>query len=237
MKRKIAKHGLRTLIISLIIFIVLLWVMKAPVMSMILTNKLRVKVKVGRIVMRPSYTKIHHFKIKNPHGIRKRTAFSTKEIDVKYQFSQLFDNPRVIDEINMEDVFLGIDFINLIGTENNWAEILSNMPKAKGSSKPILIKKLTLKNFKVEIWGKGFNAALKKKVEIPSLTFTNINSEKGFPTEQLVAAIFSSAGIKEYIKHLFTPDSIFEELFAPFSDQGEVQVKEKGSSKEEPLLH
>lgn len=235
MKRKIVHHGLKVFVTVLVIFVVLVWVMKAPVMSMILSNKLRVKVKVGRIVMRPSYTKIHNFRIKNPPGYKRRTALNAKKIDVNYQFSHLFDNPREIDQIVIDDVFLAIDFKNLVGSENNWTEILENMPRSDKSANPILIKKLVLNNFVVEIWGRGFNAALKKKVKIPQIILTDINSKDGFPTEQLVAQIFSQAGIKDYLKKLFSPDNILQEIFAPFSlGESEWEQKKGPSLREEP---
>ena len=199
-------------------------------MSMILTHQMRVDVRLGRILMRPTYTKIHNFRIKNPKGYHKKTALSVKEIDMEYKLSELFDTPSVTNEIVMKDIFLGIYFKNLIGSENNWQDIVDNIPKAKKSAKPSVVKKLTMENLTVEIWGKGFNAALKKKVLIPSLTFTDIDSEQGFPTEQLIAAIFGSAGIKEYVKKHFSPDGILKDIFSPFS----MRENEEGSFRKEP---
>ena len=198
--------------------IIALWLLKAPIMSSYLSKKMGVDVSILGITMRPSAAKIYRFKISNPMRFKSRTAFSAKEIFMQYTFGQLFATPTVIDLIELNEIFLGIEFSNPLGTQNNWTAIAAKMPERKSKGEGVLIRKLVLNDIDIEIKGMGLDAITgsTQKKHIARLEFNNINSNEGFPTEQLIQAVFGSAGLKDYIKNLFSPSNTIKDAVQPF---------------------
>ena len=204
-------------ILIIIIAVVVVWVLKAPIMSSYLSKKLGVPVSMLGIKMRPSYTRISRFHIANPRGSKTKTAFSTKTINIDYDLKELFGDRTTIDRIDLNDVFLGIEFYNPLGTKNNWTAIGGNLSKKKSNGHPYLIRKLVISDMDVEIYGMGLSGLLGgvEKKHIDRLEFTNINSKDGFPTEQLIEAIFGRAGLQDYIKNLFSPQGVIKDAVKP----------------------
>jgi|GEM_PF-2833611 len=150
----------------------------------------------------PSHTNIHTFAVKNPPGFKGR-AFAADEIAVNYRLKGLFGDPTVIDEIEVKHSVLRIDFANSVGTQNNWTALGQMMPKQKKQSH-VIIRKLVLTDFNVEVY--GFNLFVKtKQTHFDRLEFDNIDSLEGFPTDRLIRLIFQSSGIEQYIQNLFGP--------------------------------
>ncbi len=199
--------------------LITLWALKVPLMSAYLSNRLGVPVSMLGVKIRPSYTSITRFRVANPRSAKTKTAFASKKIRADYAIKELFGSPSTVDQITLNDVFLSIEFYNPLGTVNNWTEIAKNMPKQekKKKGKGYLIRKLVINDLLVEIHGMGLGGLL-GKVEtkrIPRLEFTNISSEEGFPTEQLIQAIFGRTGLDKYIKDLFSPGRIIPDAAKP----------------------
>lgn len=199
--------------------VIALWFLKVPIMSAYLSNRLGIPVSMLGIKIRPSYTTITRFRIANPRSAKTKTAFASKKIRADYSVQELFGTPTTVDQISLNNVFLSIEFYNPLGTVNNWTEIAKNMPKKEGKKKGkgYLIRKLVINDLLVEIHGMGLGGLL-GKVEtkrIPRLEFTNISSEEGFPTEQLIRAIFGRTGLDQYIKDLFSPGRIIPDAAKP----------------------
>ena len=78
-----------------------------------------------------------------------------------------------------------------------------------------MIKRLILNNITIEIRGLGISGqTITKKVD--HLEVDNIDSTKGFPTEQLVKKVFGGSGILQYIQNAFSPEKALEDLVDPF---------------------
>lgn len=216
--RCMKKLGWKMILLIVLAAIVFLWLIKAPIMASYLTKKMRVPVSIGRISMWPSSTTIHNFKVTNPRGFKTRTAFQADKIQMNYQFDHLVGDPSEIDQILINDIFLSIEFSNPLGTQNNWTKISERMPKQK-SQKNVIVHKLILTNMAVEIRGLGFIGKPQTR-HIERLEFDEISSEKGFPTEQLVSAIFGGAGLRQYIEDAFNPAKTIEKFLNPFKGLG-----------------
>jgi len=240
MRKVFFGKGIPFVLVIILIAIVTFWVVKAPIMSSYLSSKLNVPVSMTGIKMRPSYTVISRFRIANPKGFRMAKAFSAKTITVNYGFKNLLATPSVIDQIVLRDLFLGIEFSNSLGTENNWTQILSGFEKKAGKKqgRSVLIKKLVLENLDVEIHGMGVTALLAgsavQKKHIDHLEFNNIDSKNGFPTERLIQAIFGSAGLQDYIKKFLSPGGVIDNILSPFlGDESEHKIKKPLPAKAE----
>jgi hypothetical protein len=54
--------------------------------------------------------------------------------------------------------------------------------------------------------------------KIDRLEFNEINSREGFPTKQLINAIFQGAGLQDYIKNMLNPENVIKKFL--FSENG-----------------
>ena len=203
--------------------VVFLWLIKTPMLSSYLTNKMRVPVSIGWVGLGIDHVTFHSLRIKNPPGFREGAAFRAHEITCQYQLSKLFANPAVIEQILVQTSTLRIDFSNALGSRNNWTEIAERMGPKKGSAE-VFIRKLILSDFTVEIRGlgaKGLLLKVPKTKHFDRLEFDNIDSKKGFPTDELIQQIFQGAGIQQYIQDLLSPLKNPQNLLNPLPFFGE----------------
>lgn len=104
-------------------------------------------------------------------------------------------------------------------TKNNWAEITDKIKEKKNDKddEGIIVKTILINKLTVKITGMGISGKVKKKLTIDSITLNDINSKEGFPTKQLIVAIFQSAKMKDYLKGILDYKSFFNEILFPFN--------------------
>jgi hypothetical protein len=176
-----------------------LWMMKAPILSQALSSNLRIGISVGTISVWPSETEMRWVKVKNPWGFKKNSACKVAKIHVLYRWDQLKGQPSVIDLIELDGVKVNIEFSNANGTSSNWSKILSQMPKMK-KAKEVLVTKLIVRNFSVEISGLKGSKTIVKNVDY--MEFDDIDSKEGFPTRELISEIFGQAELMQFIEEI-----------------------------------
>ncbi len=206
------KHGL----ITLLGVIVFLWLIKAEIVSFYLHHKIRVPISIGWLNTTFSHAIFRDFRIHNPKDFHHSSALYVRDLKMFYRFSELFKDPLVIDEIRMKDVFLDIELLNQSGSENNWTEISRQMKPSK-ENKGVVLRKLILDGLTVEISGPSLIGGRVRK-EVDHLEFDHMNSQKGFPTEQLIHKIFGGAGVEEYIENAFNPGELIEGVINPIRE-------------------
>jgi hypothetical protein len=214
-------------IIILTIFI--LWIIKTPLIASYLSKKLKTDVSISSIGISTNRIVINNFKLKNPPKTKSKYAFVTNRITFSYSFSKLFSSPTIIDNILLENINLDIECDNPLCTKNNWTTIVKKIDEneqKKKSEKEILIKKLVMKEMDVQIVGLGLDFNKTKTAHISHIEFNNINSKTGFPTQQLIAAIFRSAGLKDYLKGLLDTKGIFENVIDTFKGVSDNSLEE-----------
>ena len=222
------------IILGLTLFI---WFSKASFLSAYLTKKLKTNVSVSDVGFpTSSRIKIQNFEIKNPEGHKNRTAFSCKLIDVNFSWDEVGKNPSVISTIDMKDNYLLVDCENAICSKNNWSKIIQSISqKEKGAreNREVIIKKLSMTNLDVDVRGMGLPLTISKKVNIPYIEFTNVNSKDGFPTQELIGAVFRKAGLMDYIKGVFEKNGIIDKFFKlpKLFGENEVKSNEKAETK------
>ncbi len=204
--------GFFAVVLSLVAIVVFVWLIKAPLVAHYLTGKMKVPVSLSSLNLGASKTVIENFRINNPRGFHSKAAFQAKEIEVDYRTKALLHNPSEIDLIDVRDIFLSIELRNLKGTDNNWTAIAANIPKEQ-SSRHLIIHKLVLTNMTVDIRGLGLTGKNQVK-KIDRLEFHEIDSREGFPTKQLIQAIFQGAGIQDYLQDILqgNPQNVIKKL-------------------------
>ena len=206
------RYGWKFFILIILASLVFVWLIRAPLISSYLSKKLRIEISIRWIGVWPTYMNIHGFAVKNPPGYHEK-AFKAEEITCRYNLGQLLGNPTVIDSIEIKNPVLRIDFTNPLGTANNWTALAERMPERKSRSN-VVIRKLILTNFNVEIY--GANLLVKpKQTHFDRLEFDEIDSQQGFPTARLIRMIFQSSGIDQYLQDLFNPEQNIQNLLSP----------------------
>ena len=207
----------------IILIVVVVWVIKTPIIASYLSNKLKTDVSMSNIAVSTKKMTIKNFRIKNPKGSKRRYAFTAKKIEVNYSFSELMSAPSIVDSILVQDINLDIECSNPLCTKNNWTTIIDNInakEKKSVSKKEVLLKELTLKNMDVAITGLGLDFNKTKKVNVASIEFNNISNKTGFPTQELIAAIFKSAGLTDYLKGILESKGFWEGVIKGFKELG-----------------
>lgn len=199
---------------------VFIWLLIAPIASSYLSKTLGMKVSVGSVTIRPRVVKISNFKIDNPWKYKATRAFEADSITSFYEWNRLKDNPSIIDRIEIDQIYLGIEFANPLGTKNNWSDLLSNMPE-RSDAKEVIVHKLVMKNMTVKITGMGIMAKTQTKT-FDRMEFSNVSSKHGFPVDELIVKIFGNAGLMQYIQDVIPdPGKMIKQLLPkkifPFS--------------------
>lgn len=183
-----------------------LWLIKVPVLSLYLQDKLRLPISIEWMSIWPRESLIREFRIENPKGFSEKNAMKVDAITIVYKIPNLFSSVSQIEEIFLDTVTVDVEFIN--ETVNNWTELSKNMPKPK-KLHPVKIKSLIAKDLNIIIRNmEGAHYELKKHVD--ELKLQNLNSEKGFPTELVIQKIFGSFELEDLLKDAFDPFHLFE---------------------------
>lgn len=195
------KRGWKVIVISIVAVLAILWFLPAPIVSSYLSKMLGMRVSVASVVAGPSKMKLRHFKISNPYSYKQRYALKAASILSSYHWKNLMSNPRVIDQIEIHEIKLAIEFADALGKQNNWSELISEIPTRKEHAREVIVKKLILINVSAEILGMGFLTKNETRT-IDRMEFTNVSSKEGFPTRELIAQIFGRANLMQYIKDI-----------------------------------
>lgn len=191
--------------------LVLAWIFKAPFLSYYLSKKLKVPVSLHSLKFSKGQMVISDLEIKNPLKYQERTAFKAVKIVARYKKENL---PGKIDSVEVTDALMNINCKNPLCTKNNWTDIIDGIsqkeekkPKQKVEIRRLYFNALTIDAEDVKLFpGK------KDRLVLRNLEFTNLSNETGFPMQQLIAAIFRSAGLKDILKDILQKPSVFEDV-------------------------
>lgn len=181
--------GAALLILVLLAASLYLWGAKTSVVAHFLSRQLNVPVTIHQLDMSSRRASIDRLWLGNPPGSRTSTSFSSQTMTIDSTLDQILGNPLIIDEIDIADIFVGIEFYDASGTDNNWSRILDvEHIKKKKDSKDYLIRRLILTNLTVQVT--KADGSVKRYPTIPRMEFHNISSETGFPISEIEKAIF-----------------------------------------------
>jgi hypothetical protein len=184
-----------------------LWLVKGPIVAAWMSEQLKVPVSIGWISIGPFESSVRDFTIDNPKGFQNRHAFHAERMAMGYRLKEFWGAPETIDSIEMDHVTLSIEFINPLGTKNNWTEIAEAIGERKRKKKEVLVRQLTLTDVTIEIRGLGLSGVQTKKVE--RFEISDISSDEGFPTEEMISQVFGGMGLHQYVQEVFLPFEMF----------------------------
>src|SRR5689334_5655852 len=113
------KYGWKIVGLFILAGLLFFWLIRAPVLSIYLSDKMGIDLSVRWVGLFPHHSKIHGLKIENPRGFKK-SAFEAKEVVCRYHMGDLFAETTVFDLIEIDHSVLMIDFSSPYHIENNW---------------------------------------------------------------------------------------------------------------------
>ncbi|MCB1082448.1 MAG: hypothetical protein KDK63_04815 [Chlamydiia bacterium] len=243
------------IIIILVIAGVIAWNMLPTIVSHKLSKHAGVSVTISDINVSSNQIKVNGIRVGNPKGYDKTPrALSVDDLSVGVPFTRFFDDNIVIDEMKMDDIYIGLEFDSPTSKSGNWTTIMNNMKEAsskdkeeakkKGKSTSVLIKRAVLTDLQIELAYKTGGKANRKLRKIDRLELTNISSEGGIPTAQIMDIviqetlrnIFSKEGLQNMIEGIFPGDSgggvmntikgLFSDLILLDNDWNDLEIEE-----------
>jgi uncharacterized protein involved in outer membrane biogenesis len=177
-----------------------------------LSHKLKVPVTIGDISFFLNSIVVKDFEIANlpDHYLKKACSF--KVLKAENNIFTYLDDVVTLEQITLEDIYLGLEFDNAKGTNGNWTTLMKNLDDSltkvdKEDTQTIEIKKLVLKNIQVDLVYRSAGGKVKKFKPIPEIILYNINSSEGLPSEQIMKSVLGqmlkSVFVKENLKNMF----------------------------------
>ena len=166
-----------------------IWLVKVPILSWYLTNKLQNPVTIEWISIWPSETTIRDLKIHNPEGFKSPFALEIKQTHLAYRFKELIADPSVIDSIQFDSVLLNIEYLKPDSPSNNWM-LLNDLTQSQASSESVQIHKLILTNINIVIRGRDASEQTITH-HVDRLEWDDINTERGLLVKELIRRVLA----------------------------------------------
>ena len=207
----------------------LLWNTVPNRLSQAMSKDLQTTVFVGDATFSLNKIGLKKIAINSPTKSRLPQAFSCDRLSVQAWVSNYLKNNIVIDLIELDDVYLGLEFDSPSSATGNWTRLMENLQKATQessakSTKTVLIKKLIIRNIKTQVvyLNKKDGVINLKPIEV--LEFDNISSDEGFPLEQLsnsvlgkmLKEVFVKQNLKDMLNKWVQPQKQIDKLIKPF---------------------
>ncbi len=193
-----------------IAILLFLWLIKAPIFATYFSHKVNLPLFFDRISLGLTEMDIHRLKVANPWRFKSRTALRAKTTKLQYDTPNLRTDPVIFDSIELDKVFIEVDFLNPASNQSNWSLIGKRILKGVNyKSKGVQIRQVVLNDVTVIIKGKP---DIDGERHIPRIELSNIDSEHGFPTQNLIEQIFQESGLEEFIQAIFYPEEKILEI-------------------------
>lgn len=237
-------------IVAAVIVGFIFWSRIPDMVSSNLSQKFRVPVQIDSFGLGWGKIDAKKITISNPQGSILAKAFSVDELDVLAPFTHYLKDRIIINEIDLQNVYLGLEFDSASGTTGNWTRIMGNLEKSMAATsskkqaaagRSVLIHRIVLTNIDVDVVYKKEGGKVKRLPRIPRMELTEISSEGGLPTDQILNSVlgqmlkevFIKQNLKNMIQDFLNTPSPAQKYIQPF--KGFFNAAPEESEKEELL--
>ena len=209
------------LVVAVIIVAVIAWSRVPDMLANTLSEKLKVPVQIKEMTFSLTEIGIDNIEIGNIPGGILHKAFSAKDILFKTPVNRYLEDKIVIEEIDVDDIYLGLEFDSAKGTDGNWTRIMKNIAPANEkqakveNGKSVFIKTLILTNIKVDVVYRQEGGKVKRLPTIDKIVLTNISSENGLPMDQVMNSVLG-----QMLKSVFLKQNLQNMLEGILNQQG-----------------
>lgn len=232
---------------SLIVLVVILAVFyyfaqsRAPdMLANKLSNKLGVAVSIDSIKPRLSTISINMLEIANAPGYTLPKAFSAKTIELHAPLKTYFEDSVVVEQIDIDTIYLGIEFDTTSSGQGNWTHLLSLYKKGPNldpnDKRQVLIKKIVFTNIHSDLMFHSEGNQITKLPLIARMVLTDVSSHGGLPIDQLTSSILGQMLIQAFQQYhlnnmlegiVDTPGKAVETILKPFGEVFNTAPKER----------
>ena len=112
------------IVIALVALSLLCYAGRTRLAASYISREFKIPVKIESLEFGSKTTDIGKLWMGNPSHSKTSTSFTCEKIEVDASLKEVIGNPLVIEDILMEDIFVGIEIYS--GKNNNWNHILSH---------------------------------------------------------------------------------------------------------------
>ncbi len=209
------KSPARWIVVLLLILFLggyLAWSRVPEYLSSAISKRINVLVQIGKIDLFPTKIGIQKLHVGNPSGYKLAEALSIGQINSNAFLGEYFKENVVIDSVELNDVYLGLEFDSIKGTQGNWTVLFSNIEASKekaqkkaADEKPgkLLIKKLIVRNTNADVLYHDNSKGVIHLPSIPLMEFDNVSSEGGEAIDQLMSSVLG-----QMLKEVFVRENL-----------------------------
>jgi uncharacterized protein involved in outer membrane biogenesis len=199
------------IVICVLAGVILFFLAKSRLPDMIaskLSKTLQVAVEIGDMNFSFDAIKIENLEISNPRGFKLEHAFTVQEIVIHAPLMGYMNKDIVIDEIDLNNVYIGLEFESPQAATGNWTTIMANAQNAQtqssqsASDKTVLIKRLVLNNINADLLYQS-DGKVRHLPTIPQIVLVNISSKGGDLMDQLM-----NSALGEMLKEIFLKENL-----------------------------
>jgi uncharacterized protein involved in outer membrane biogenesis len=206
-------------LLAAIILLFLAWSRVPDILAGNLSKKLKVMVEIGDIDLSLRSITVDKLEIGNPSGYYLPRAFACDKIFVDSPLTRYFSEHIEIDEIDLDNVYLGLEFDSPSGTKGNWTALMQNAKAAQEAGKnekskrSVLIRRLVLNNIRTDLIYRNQGDKVRHLPVIKRIELKNISSEGGNVMDQIMNSalgemlkeVFMEQNLKEFMDKIFQP--------------------------------
>ncbi|MCL6755566.1 MAG: AsmA family protein [Candidatus Rhabdochlamydia oedothoracis] len=192
------------ILIALIIFAFIAKSRLPDIVSNKLSKKIHVPVQIDDIHLNWNRIDIDKITIGNSSGSVLPKAFSCDRLFSIAPFTNYLKRHVIIDQIKIDNVYLGLEFKAPLSTDGNWSKIIDQINTSSTSTfRTVLIRKLILTNIDVDLVYISEGNSVKRLRRIDRIELNDVSSEEGIPANQITSLV-----IKEMIKHVLQEQNL-----------------------------
>ncbi|MBP9841330.1 MAG: hypothetical protein KBC64_02760 [Simkaniaceae bacterium] len=194
-----------TLVIALILAFFILWSLLPTLVSKELSKQAGVPITMETFQLSSSLIHIDNLNVKNPPMYTLPKALSVATIDIYAPFSRFFAPKIILDKLELDTIYVGIEFDSKNSKQGNWTTIMNHLggDDPKKGQKEVIIKKLILTNLSIELAYRDGSAPPKKLQKIKRIELDNVSSEGGIPSSVVMKII-----MREALHNIFSKEGI-----------------------------
>lgn len=192
------------ILLALIIFAFIAKSRLPDIVSNNLSKKINVPVQIDDIHLNWNRIDIDKITIGNPSGSVLPKAFSCDRLFSLAPFTNYLKRHVIIDQIEIDNVYLGLEFKSPLSTDGNWSKIIDQITTSSTSNfRTVLIRRLILTNIDVDLVYLSEGNSVKRLRHIDRIELNDVSSEEGIPANQITSLV-----IQEMIKHVLLEQNL-----------------------------
>jgi len=196
------------IIVALIVIVFIGWSRAPDIIANNLSKKMKVSVSIDEINFGFKSIEIEKIEIGNPPGSILSKAASAETVVINAPILNYFEQKIIIDEMDVNDIYLGLEFESASGVKGNWTTIMENLkaststPKGKEekATRTVLIKKLIFNNIITDVVYRKEGGKVKRLPTINQIVLTDVSSEGGIPMDQLMNTVLGQMLRQVFVK-------------------------------------